>query len=82
MAVRKHRNQVLRELAAKKSLEFRRSMIGRRISVVTLDGGKALSENFLKVTLATPRPANQLSEIQISGLTQDGLHEAGLLPVL
>jgi threonylcarbamoyladenosine tRNA methylthiotransferase MtaB len=82
MAIRKHRTQVLRELAAKKNLEFRRSMIGRRVSVVTLDGGKALSENFLKVTLATPRPANQLTEIQISGLTQDGLHEAGLLPVL
>ena len=82
LAIRKHRTHVLRELAAKKNLEFRRSMIGRTISVVTLDGGKALSENFLKVTQAMPRPANQLAEIQISGLTQEGLHEAGVLPVL
>jgi threonylcarbamoyladenosine tRNA methylthiotransferase MtaB len=82
MPIRKHRTAVLRELAAKKNLEFRRSMIGRKISVVTLDGGKALSENFLKVKLSNPRPANQIEEIQIAGLTPDGLHESGALPVL
>jgi threonylcarbamoyladenosine tRNA methylthiotransferase MtaB len=82
MHIRKHRTHVLRELAARKNLEFRRSMIGRKISVVTLDGGKALSENFLKVTLATPRPANQIAEIQIAGVTPDGLHESGFLSIL
>jgi len=82
MPIRKHRTHVLRELAAKKNLEFRRSMIGRKISVVTLDGGKALSENFLKVKLSNARPANQIEEIQIGGLTPDGLHESGCLPVL
>jgi threonylcarbamoyladenosine tRNA methylthiotransferase MtaB len=82
MPVRKQRTQVLRELAAKKNLEFRRSMIGRKLSVVTLDAGKALSENFLKITLATPRPANRLEEIAVGGLTADGLHEAGLMPIL
>jgi len=82
MPVRKHRTHVLRELAAQKSLEFRRSMIGRKLSVVTLEGARALSDNFLKVTLATPRPANMLTEITIGGVTQEGLHESGLLPVL
>jgi threonylcarbamoyladenosine tRNA methylthiotransferase MtaB len=82
MEVRKVRTHVLRDLAAKKNLEFRRSMIGRRISVVTLEGGRALSDQFVKVTLATPRPANQIAEISIGGLTQDGLHEDGVLPVL
>jgi threonylcarbamoyladenosine tRNA methylthiotransferase MtaB len=82
MQIRKHRTHVLRELAAKKNLEFRRQMIGQRLSAVTLDGGKALSENFLKITLATSRPANHLAEIQIGGLTPHGLHESGLLPVL
>jgi threonylcarbamoyladenosine tRNA methylthiotransferase MtaB len=81
MPVRKHRTHVLRALAAKKNLEFRRSMIGRKLSVVTLDGGKALSDNFVKVTLSTPRPANRLEEIQIAGVTSDGLHESGLLQV-
>jgi threonylcarbamoyladenosine tRNA methylthiotransferase MtaB len=81
-SIRKHRTHVLRELAAKKNLEFRRSIIGRTVSVVTLDGGKALSDNFVKVKLSTPRPANQIAEVLIAGLTPDGVHEAGLLPVL
>jgi threonylcarbamoyladenosine tRNA methylthiotransferase MtaB len=82
MPVRKHRTHVLRALASKKNLEFRSSMIGRKLSVVTLDGGKALSDNFVKVTLTTPRPANRLEEIQIGGLTPDGLHESGMLSVI
>jgi threonylcarbamoyladenosine tRNA methylthiotransferase MtaB len=82
METRKHRTHVLRALAAKKNLEFRRSMVGRTISVVTLDGGKALSDNFVKVILSTPRPANQIAKIAIGGLTNDGLHESGMLPVL
>lgn len=82
MEVRKHRTHVLRALAANKNLEFRRSMIGRTISVLTLDGGKALSDNFVKVTLSTPRPANQIARIAIGGLTSDGVYESGMLPVL
>jgi threonylcarbamoyladenosine tRNA methylthiotransferase MtaB len=82
VSVRKHRTHILRELAAQKNLEFRRSMIGRKISVVTLEGGRALSDNFLKVNLATPRPANRLEEIQAGGLTPDGLYESGTLPVI
>ena len=81
-SVRKHRTHVLRSLAAKKNLEFRRAMLGRRISVVTLEGGGALSDHFVKVALATPRPANRIEEILVGGLTVDGVHEAGLLPVL
>lgn len=80
--VRKHRTQVLRELSTRKNLEFRRSMTGRKISAVTLEDSKALSENFLKVTLATQRPGNQIAEILIAGLTHDGLYEAGHLPVV
>jgi threonylcarbamoyladenosine tRNA methylthiotransferase MtaB len=81
MPVRKHRTHVLRELAAKKNLEFRRGMIGQTLSAVTLDNGKALTENFLKVQLAAPRAANRLEQIQIAGLTKDGLHEPGFLPL-
>ncbi len=81
MQIRKHRTHILRELAAKKNLDFRRSMIGRKISVVTLDGGQALSENFLKVKLAAPSAPNQVQEVQIAGVTSDGLYEAGSLPV-
>ena len=82
MPIRKQRTHILRDLAAQKNLEFRRSMIGKKVSVVTLDGGKALTENFLKVALATPRPANQIRQVQIGGVTPDGLHESGFLPML
>jgi threonylcarbamoyladenosine tRNA methylthiotransferase MtaB len=82
MPIRKHRTHVLRELAATKNLEFRRSMIGRKVSVVTLDGGKALSENFLKVKLSTECAPNLIREAHISGLTPDGLYESGFLPVI
>ena len=81
MQVRKQRTHVLRELAAKKNLEFRRSMLGRTISAVTLDRG-ALSGNYLKVTLAKPREPNRIVELRIGGLTADGLSEAGALTVV
>ena len=89
---RKRRNRVLRELGAAKNLAFRRSMIGRRLSAVTIeDGSVALSSNYLKVQLATPavlpartpalqawwpapHPANQLIEVEITGLGE-GLGE-------
>jgi threonylcarbamoyladenosine tRNA methylthiotransferase MtaB len=81
LTVRKERNRILRELAAGKNLEFRRSMLGRGLSVVTLSEG-ALSDNFLKVELAAPRPANQLVEVRIGSLTVSGLREHATLTVL
>ncbi len=82
MPIRKHRTQILRELAAKKNLEFRRKMIGQKLSVVTLEDGKALSDHFVKVTLATARLANRIEEVVIGGVTADGVVEAGALTVL
>ena len=81
MEVRKERNRVLRDLAARRNLEFRRAMIGRTLSVVTLSEG-ALAGNFLKVDLAHPRPANQLVDVKIGSLTPAGLREQGALTVL
>jgi threonylcarbamoyladenosine tRNA methylthiotransferase MtaB len=80
--VRKQRTNDLRELAARKNLEFRRSMVGKTISVVTLDNGAALSENYLKVALAAPREANCIEKIRIGGLTSNGVCEIGALTVL
>src|SRR4029453_2248271 len=56
--IRKHRTHVLRDLAQRKNLAFRRTMIGRTISAVTIEDG-ALSANYLKVTLTRPREANR-----------------------
>jgi threonylcarbamoyladenosine tRNA methylthiotransferase MtaB len=81
MEVRRERNRILRELAAMKNLEFRRSMLDRTLSVVTLTEG-ALSDNFLKVELATPRSANQLIDVKIGSVTAAGLREHNALTVL
>lgn len=78
MEVRKHRTHILRDLAARKNLEFRRATIGRTVSVVTIEDGRiALSDNYLKVALARPREANRIESVTIGGLTNDGLCESG-----
>jgi threonylcarbamoyladenosine tRNA methylthiotransferase MtaB len=82
MAVRRHRGRVLRELAAKKNLEFRRLMVGRKLSAVTLEEpGMALSDNYIKVALAAPRAPNQLIDVEIDAATPTGLREAALLTI-
>jgi len=76
MPVRKERNRVLRELAAHKNLEFRQSMLGRTLSVVTLhEPGAALSGNYLKVQLARAVEPNRLMDVEIGGLTESGIRE-------
>jgi threonylcarbamoyladenosine tRNA methylthiotransferase MtaB len=76
--IRKHRTHVLRDLAQRKNLEFRKSMLGRTLSVVTIEDGRiALSGNYLKVALAHPREANRIEDVLIGGLTTDGLCESG-----
>jgi threonylcarbamoyladenosine tRNA methylthiotransferase MtaB len=81
LEIRKDRNRLLRDLAARKNLEFRRRMIGRTLSVVTLTEG-ALSDNFLKVELAMPRPANRLIDVRIGSVTGTGLCEHSPLACL
>jgi len=81
MEVRKDRNRILRELGARKNLEFRQSMLGRTLSAVTLAEG-ALSDNFLKVELAAPRAANQMMDVKIGSLSANGLREQGACAVL
>ncbi|MGO4881633.1 MAG: tRNA (N(6)-L-threonylcarbamoyladenosine(37)-C(2))-methylthiotransferase MtaB [Bryobacteraceae bacterium] len=77
MQVRKERNRILRELAAHKNLEFRRAMLGRTLSVVTLnEPAAALSGNYLKVELTEPAEANRLRDVAIGALTPNGLREA------
>jgi threonylcarbamoyladenosine tRNA methylthiotransferase MtaB len=80
--VRKERTRQLRRLAAEKNLAFRRRFLGRTLSAVTLDGGRALTGNYLTVELARPVPSNQILDIRIGGLSAAGLLEAGALPVI
>jgi len=81
--VRKERNRILRELAARKNEEFRRRLLNTRLSVVTLDRPlAALSGNYLPVELAAPRPANQIVTVEIQSLSAKGLREYNPLAVL
>ena len=73
--VRKERNRMLRELAACKNMEFRRTMIGRTLSCVVLHNGEALTDNYLKVELARGRPFGDMVDLWIGGVTQAGLFE-------
>jgi len=74
MPLRKERNRVLRELAAAKNRAFRESFVGRKLSAVTLhEPGAALSENYLKIRLETAHAANRVVQVDVTGLTDDGL---------
>ena len=74
IAVRKERNRILRQIAEAKNLEFRGSMVGKKLSVVTLEPpGAALSDNYLTVDLAQPAASNQLMEVEIGAVTERGL---------
>jgi hypothetical protein len=74
---------VLRELASKKNLEFRRLMVGRTLSVVTLEEpGTALSGNYLKVMMREPRPSQQLIDLHIGGVSETALQEAAPLTII
>lgn len=86
LPVRKERNRILREVAAAKNMQFRRSMVGRTLSAVTLhEPGAALTSNYLTVRLARPEAPNRLIDVEIGGLTETGLRQAtspAVLPLL
>jgi threonylcarbamoyladenosine tRNA methylthiotransferase MtaB len=80
--VRKERNRILRDLAAAKNRAFRERMVGRTLSAVALaETGIALTENYLKVELASARESGAMVDVRIAGVTAAGLRE-GLLPVV
>jgi threonylcarbamoyladenosine tRNA methylthiotransferase MtaB len=74
MPVRKERNRVLRDLASAKNEAFRRSLLGREFTAVTLDPpGLALTDNYVKATLEMPYTPNRLVRIRPHALKADGV---------
>src|SRR5215472_13051898 len=71
--VARERNRVLRDLAARKNLEFRRRFIGQRLDVITLQNGEALSDNYLKVRIAGQHGPNQMIKVDVTGVDNEGL---------
>jgi threonylcarbamoyladenosine tRNA methylthiotransferase MtaB len=72
--VRRDRNRVLRDLAMQKNIAFRQSLLGRDVSAVTLDPpGRALTDNFVPVTLDMPYAPNHLVRLRPTALTEHGM---------
>lgn len=72
------RSRTLRALIRDKQQQFQAGFIGRTLPVITLaEGGEearmALSDNYLKVRLATPQPAGQLLHVHIAARDGDTL---------
>lgn len=76
-AVKRERSRVLRALAAEKGCRFRESLVGRTLSVVTLEeehpeGRVALSDNYVKVLIVGDRiPANRLVRVRANASCGD-----------
>jgi threonylcarbamoyladenosine tRNA methylthiotransferase MtaB len=78
--VAQQRSRDLRELAARKNLEFRSRFVGKRLSLITLDRYRedgsieGVSSNYLKVRLPECQEGpNHLMDVVVTGLTSDGL---------
>jgi len=74
----RRRNRVLRQLAAAKNLEFRRSFVGKSLDVITLQSGdqestEALSDNYLKVRLAGQHGPNRWIKVDVAEIGNDDL---------
>ena len=75
-AIRRERTQVLRQVSDRKNLDFRRRMIGRTLSAVTLEErGVALSSNFLRVAMTQAREPNEIVSLTIGSASDSGLEE-------
>jgi threonylcarbamoyladenosine tRNA methylthiotransferase MtaB len=74
MRVRKERNRILRELANGKNAAFRRSLLGREFTAVTLDPpGLALTDNYIKATLDLPYTPNRMVRLRPRALNDQGV---------
>jgi threonylcarbamoyladenosine tRNA methylthiotransferase MtaB len=77
--VARERNRKLRDLIARKNADFRRQFVGTRMDAITLartgEAGftDALSDNFLKLSIAEDHAPNQWVSAEIVGLSEDGL---------
>lgn len=83
VAVRRERTAILKRVSEQKNLKFRRKMIGRTLSAVTLhETCTALTTNFLKVELRTAVESNRMIDVRPDAISNSGLREAPLFPLL
>jgi threonylcarbamoyladenosine tRNA methylthiotransferase MtaB len=80
--LRRERTAILRELSDRKNADFRRRMVGRTLSAVTLGNDSALTANFLRVQLSKPRAANEIVDIEIGAAGPGHLKEREILQII
>ena len=69
----RQRARVVRDIAARKSEEFRRNQVGRAMRALTVDdGASVVTGNYLKVRISNPQPRNSWVTVRI--VTADPLH--------
>ena len=78
--IARERNRILRELASKKNLRFRQSLVGREVKAITLERSErasgfthALSDNYIKMKIAGDHHPNRWMQVQVTDVDTDGL---------
>jgi len=84
--VARERNRILRDLAAAKKLEFQKSFVGKTIEAITLNVfhgqyTEALTDNYLKLRLKGPLPANHWITAQVEQVEGGSLIGLEVTPV-
>jgi threonylcarbamoyladenosine tRNA methylthiotransferase MtaB len=74
-ATRKVRGRVLKQVGMEKNAAFRERFVGKTLSAVTLENGRAVTSNYVTVELASPRPAREIIDLKIGAITEAGLKE-------
>jgi threonylcarbamoyladenosine tRNA methylthiotransferase MtaB len=74
-ATRKARGRELKRLGVEKNVEFRNQFVGKTLSAVTLERGRAVTSNYLTVELVSPRPERHIVDVRIGSVSDAGLRE-------
>jgi threonylcarbamoyladenosine tRNA methylthiotransferase MtaB len=62
----RHRARVVRDIASRKSEDFRRSQVGHAMRALTVDdGASVVTGNYLKVRISNPQPRNSWVTVTI-----------------
>jgi len=78
VAVARHRNRVLREIASEKKEGFMQCLVGTEVEAITLQTGDddftdALTDNYLKIKIGGQHRANQWMLVTVAGVDGEKL---------
>jgi tRNA A37 methylthiotransferase MiaB len=75
--VARERNQILREIAARKRADFMQAQVGTIVEAITLRTGnedftEALTDNYLKMKISGHRQANRWIAVKVQNVADGG----------